>query len=80
MIEVKKIVGEAIKNLRLEAGMSQEQLADRCGLKRTYIGIVERGGKAITVETMWRIANGLGVSASGILLRAECSIERDEKL
>lgn len=71
MDSIKKNLGAVIKNLRLEAGLSQEQLAVRCGLKRPYLGIIERGGKAITVETAARLAYGLGVQLSSIFLRVE---------
>ena len=57
-----KRVGAIIRQLRLEAGLSQEDFADRCGLHRTYIGCVERGEKVITIETANKIANALGLS------------------
>jgi transcriptional regulator with XRE-family HTH domain len=80
MVEIKTELGEVIRNLRLEAGLSQQALADRSGLKRAYIGIIERGGKAITVETAQKIASGLGVRLSSIFDRLEnivrCKEER----
>lgn len=57
-----KRVGAIIRQLRLEAGLSQEDFADRCGLHRTYIGCVERGEKVITIETANKIAGALGLS------------------
>lgn len=71
MSQITKDLGEVIKNLRLESGLSQEQMGGLCGLDRTYIGIIERGGKAITVETAERIARGLGVKLSSIFGRVE---------
>ena len=68
---IKKILGEVLKNLRLEAGLSQEQLGSRCGLTRPYLGVIERGEKAITVETASRLAAGLGVRLSAIFARVE---------
>ncbi|MDD5384929.1 MAG: helix-turn-helix transcriptional regulator [Gallionella sp.] len=71
MVSIKNELGEVLKNLRLEAGLSQEQLGERCGLKRAYIGIIERGEKAITVETAARLAEGLAIQLSGIFARVE---------
>ena len=51
--------------------MSQEEFADRCGVHRTYIGSIERGEKAITVETANKIVNALGISLSHFFRRLE---------
>lgn len=67
----KRRLGEVVRNLRLELGLSQQQLSDRCGLARPYIGIIERGEKAMTIETAARIAEGLGVKLSVIFSRME---------
>lgn len=76
---IKKDLGEVIKNLRLEARLSQEQLAERCGLKRAYIGTIERGEKAITVETASRLAGGLGIPLSAIFSRVEeLNLDKDK--
>ena len=41
---------------------SQEELAFRCGVHRTYIGAIERGEKSPTLNTVKKIADGLGLS------------------
>jgi transcriptional regulator with XRE-family HTH domain len=79
MVEIKTELGEVIRNLRLEAGLSQQALADRCGLKRAYIGTIERGGKAITVETALKVALGLGVRLSSIFDRLENIVRCEEE-
>ena len=68
-----KRIGALIRQLRQEAGMSQEEFADRCGLHRTYIGSVERGEKAITIETAQKIVKVLGVSLSQFFQQLEGS-------
>ncbi|MFG0330042.1 MAG: helix-turn-helix domain-containing protein [Phycisphaerales bacterium] len=52
---------------RKSAGISQEELAARCGLHRTYIGSVERGERNISIDNMERIAAALGVPVGELL-------------
>lgn len=55
-------LGDRIRNIRKQQGMSQELLGERSGLHTNYIGQVERGEKNVTVESLERIANGLNIS------------------
>ncbi len=64
-------LGTLIRQLRLEEGLSQEEFADLCGLHRTYIGLIERGEKTITIETAQKIAMALKMPLSQLLLRLE---------
>ena len=54
--------GKRVKLLRLQQGLSQEELAYRCGFYRTYIGMVERAERSITLCNVFKIAKGLNVS------------------
>lgn len=51
--------GRHIAALRKSAGISQEELADRCQIDRTYVGTIERGEKSPTLNTVARLARGL---------------------
>ncbi len=62
-----------IRKRRSAAGMSQEELADRAELHRTYISLVERMKRNLTVDALDRIASGLGVPASRLLAEAEAA-------
>ena len=53
------IFGNKVAELRKGQKMSQEELADKCGLHRTYLGAIERGEKSPTLNTIEKIANGL---------------------
>jgi len=69
--ELRKILASNIRGIRLERGMSQEQLANVCELHRTYIGSVERSERNITLSTLVKLANALNVSAIELLTQKE---------
>jgi transcriptional regulator with XRE-family HTH domain len=60
--EIGKIIGQRIKNYRKEQGLTQEELAEKSGLHSTYIGKVERNEKGITIETLIKITDALGIT------------------
>jgi transcriptional regulator with XRE-family HTH domain len=63
--------GEVVRRLRRTAGLSQEGLADRCGLHRTYIGSIERGEKTVTIATAHKLAQAFGLRLWQLLKRVE---------
>jgi len=48
-------------------GLSQEELAERAGLHRTYVGSVERGERNIAIDNMEKVAIALGVPLTSLL-------------
>lgn len=54
--------GDAVRRARTAAGLTQEELADRSGLDRSYIGGVERGDRNPSLSVIEKIAQGLGVT------------------
>jgi transcriptional regulator with XRE-family HTH domain len=64
-------VGRAVRQLREANGLSQEELAAEAGLHRTYISLVERGRRNITVDALSQIAEALGVYPSRLIAEAE---------
>ena len=69
--------GKVVRYLRLRAGHSQEAFAAKCGIDRAYYGLIERGGHTPTIQTVWRIAEGLGGSPSELIKGVERQIEID---
>jgi len=65
--KVLKQVGHAIRTARSELGLSQEQLAVKAGLDRTYIGGVERGERNLGIYNLYRIAYALKVSVASLV-------------
>lgn len=63
----KKLLGIKVRKLRQSLGLSQERLAEECGLHRTYIGGVERGERNISLENIVRVARALRTTASKLL-------------
>ena len=63
-ISVTKKFGKRVRKLRNEKGMSQEDLADICGLDRTYISGIERGIRNVALKNIEALAKGLGVPIS----------------
>lgn len=57
-------IGQRIRNYRIQLKLSQEELAEKCGLHPTYIGQVERGEKNATLESISKIATGLNIALS----------------
>jgi transcriptional regulator with XRE-family HTH domain len=53
--------GETIRDLRKKRQLSQEALADKASLHRTYIGMIERGEKNITLENIQKISKALDI-------------------
>ena len=54
------IIGEQLKNERLRAGLTQEQLANKIGTKKSFISRVERGHADIQLSTLVKLFRGLG--------------------
>lgn len=65
--EALKDLGEAIRERRLQLGLSQEKLAEVADVHRNYIGKVERGEQNLTVMNLFRIADALHCNARDIL-------------
>ena len=65
--DLNQTVAINLRALRLRAGVSQEKLAAKCKLHRTYIGAIERGERNITLATLSQLAAALGVEATELL-------------
>lgn len=68
--DLKRLFGTAIRSKRSELGISQEELADRAGLHRTYVSDVERGARNPSLESIEKLALALELSIAGLFERA----------
>ncbi|MCC6575452.1 MAG: helix-turn-helix transcriptional regulator [Planctomycetes bacterium] len=64
---IQNTVGQRIRAVRESLGLTQEQLADRCKCHRTYVGMVERAEKNISVLALSKFASALKTTMSKLL-------------
>ncbi len=62
---------EQLKRLRRQRGLSQEELAERAGINRSYLSLLENGRSSPTMEVVEKLAQGLGVSIWTLLSAAQ---------
>ena len=68
MKTIEKRFGERIRELRTTKGLSQEELAFKSGVHRTYLGGIERGERNPSLRNISAIAKALGVDISELFL------------
>lgn len=67
-------VGEAIKKARLRQNLTQEELGERVGVKRSQICKLENGKSSITLSTMSRVFKALGITTATLDLGIACKV------
>ena len=60
-------LGAVIRDRRVARGVSQEAFADSIKMHRAYYSKIERGERNLTLQTIWRVARGLGVKGAQLL-------------
>ncbi|MDE2166254.1 MAG: helix-turn-helix transcriptional regulator [Alphaproteobacteria bacterium] len=67
----KEILAQNLRRLRKSTGLSQEELADRAGLHRTYISSIERSERNVSIENIFLLAEALGIEPGDLLKPVE---------
>ena len=67
--DLQKTVGRSLRAYRMERGLSQEAFAEVLGVHRTYMGGVERGERNLTLKSLERLAEQIGVEVLTLLQR-----------
>ena len=80
MSEIAKLVGQRIRNYRLQLGMSQEKVAELSGCHPTYIGQVERGEKNATLESVAKISSALDIPLSKLFEKIDGKSASDKDI
>jgi transcriptional regulator with XRE-family HTH domain len=65
--EILKVFGQNVRAIRKDKNMSQEEIAFKADLHRTYIGMIERAEKNITLLNIEKIANALDININNLL-------------
>ena len=65
--DLKEIIGMNLRNIRADRKMTREQMAERVGVSTTFYANLETGNKMMSVTTLKKIADALGVSTDSIL-------------
>lgn len=76
-VTLRAALADIIRRTRKGRELSQEELAWRSGLHRTYISMIERAQRSVTIDSLESIAAALDSSASALLSRAERLRQRD---
>jgi transcriptional regulator with XRE-family HTH domain len=67
------MLGEELRRAREAAGLTQEGLADRAGVDRTYVSLLERDKQSPSVEMLFRVCAALEIRPSTLLARVEAA-------
>ena len=73
-----KSFGMMIARLRFEKGLIQEAASGLAGISRSHLVMLESGRKTVRLDTLWRIADALGVRPSEIIRMAEDEMNQKE--
>ncbi len=70
IVETKKSFGAAVRSERTRLGLSQETLAERASLHRTYITDIERGARNLSLESIYKLAAALKLPIEALFAQA----------
>jgi transcriptional regulator with XRE-family HTH domain len=77
-MDIRKLFGANVRRIRIAADLSQAAVADRMGIDRAFISMIERGGQNATLFTILEVAEALRVHPSALLAEADQSIDSDD--
>lgn len=76
MQQVLAALGKRLRELRAKQGFSQEAFADRCGLHRTAMSLIERGKRVPSLRTLLTLSQGFGITLSELLEDVDKGIKK----
>jgi transcriptional regulator with XRE-family HTH domain len=65
------VLGKELRKARINAGLTQEELAFKADVSRNYVSLLELDQKSPTVQTLLRVCKALGVRASSVIVKIE---------
>jgi len=76
-MDIRHLFGENIRRFRMQAGLSQEAVAELMGVDRAHVSSMERGQQNVTLLTLWHAAQALGVKPVDLLKEDFASGDRN---
>jgi transcriptional regulator with XRE-family HTH domain len=71
------MLGDELRKAREKAGLTQEQLAFKAGVHRTYVSLLERDRKSPTLHTLFRLCAAMTISPSKLIAKVEKEMNED---
>ncbi|GLH77068.1 hypothetical protein SSBR45G_19760 [Bradyrhizobium sp. SSBR45G] len=78
-MNIRDVLAANLKRLRQSKGVSQEELAHRADIDRTYISMIERSRNAVSIDVLAALAGGLGVEPADLLKPAPPTVDSKKK-
>lgn len=78
-MDIVKVFGDNVREIRIQKNLSQEKLAELSGLHRTYISGIECCRRNVTLEAVQQIADALGIDSYKLLLNNEANETKTKK-
>ncbi|MBP5591834.1 helix-turn-helix transcriptional regulator [bacterium] len=78
-MDIVKVFGDNVREIRIQKNLSQEKLAELSGLHRTYISGIERCGRNISLENVQRIADALEIETYKLLVENKAASQNKVK-
>lgn len=66
-MDIRRVFGANVRRYRLAAKLSQEAVAERMGVDRAHVSLIERGLQNATLLTLWEVSQALGVKPAALL-------------
>ena len=66
---IEQAFGDVLKEIRTEKNFTQEQLAHKCSLDRTYISLLERGLRQPTISTLFKLSEALEIQPEDFIIK-----------
>ena len=76
-MDIQQAFAHNLRKYRKAAGLTQEELAERCGLHRTYIGGIEQGRINVCLKNVGKMAEALGIRPAMLLIEGEDDLFRE---
>lgn len=75
----RKAFGVVISKLRVQKGLTQESLSGLAGIARSHLAALENGEKTAKMDTVWRIAEALGISPGELVRETEQEGQKEDE-